>query len=140
MTPEAWHLIYDTWHLTLSGGGEHSLNLSSPHLLWFGIDSFLKILKKRVTDWMNQSMNHKGDYGTTSATPGPFFLSGACSSFVSRFTQLSLWNIYIKSVNCIACLGIQRKILLVYIPCCFQNYFLSLHRLLRNWACCTWIS
>ena len=31
------------WHMT---GDEHSLKFSAPHLLQFGIDSVLKILKK----------------------------------------------------------------------------------------------
>ena len=36
-----WHVTPDMWHMV---GGEHSLNISAPLLLRFGIDSVLKIL------------------------------------------------------------------------------------------------
>ena len=51
-------------------GGEHSLNISAPQLLWFGIDSVLKILNERITQSMNELMNHESVYRTAPATPG----------------------------------------------------------------------
>ena len=33
--------------------GEYSLKMSAPQLLQFGVDSFLKILNERITEWMN---------------------------------------------------------------------------------------
>ena len=54
------HVIRDTWHMTCDMGhkvrGEHSLKISAPQLLWFGIDSVLKILSKRITQGMNESV------------------------------------------------------------------------------------
>ena len=47
-------------------GGEHSLKISAPQLLWFGIDSVLKIMNERIT----QSVNDEGVYRTAPATPG----------------------------------------------------------------------
>ena len=48
VTPDTWHLTRDTWHVTPDMwhmvGGEHSLKLSAPQFLRFGIDSVLKIL------------------------------------------------------------------------------------------------
>ena len=35
------------WHMV---GGEHSLQISAPQFLQFGIDSVLKILNERITD------------------------------------------------------------------------------------------
>ena len=49
-------------------GGEHSLQISAPQLLRFGIDSVLKILNKDHS--IIQSMNHKGFYRTAPAKPG----------------------------------------------------------------------
>ena len=43
MTPDKWHMV----------GGEHSLKMSALQLLRFGINSVLKILSERITDWMN---------------------------------------------------------------------------------------
>ena len=51
------------------GGGEYSLKISAPQLLRFGIDSVLKILKKRITQWMNESINEwRKGYRTSPAT------------------------------------------------------------------------
>ena len=44
------HVACDTWW-----GGEHSLQISASQLLWFGINSVLKILNERMTDLINQS-------------------------------------------------------------------------------------
>ena len=51
-------------------GGEHSLKISAPQLLRFGIDSVLKTLNKRITDLINELMSDKGDCRTAPATPG----------------------------------------------------------------------
>ena len=61
--------ITDTWHET-HGGCEHSLKISAPQLLLFGIDCVLKILNKRITYWINEWINDKGVYRTAPATPG----------------------------------------------------------------------
>ena len=39
--------------VTYGGGGGHSLKMSALQLLWFGIDSVLKILNKRITESVN---------------------------------------------------------------------------------------
>ena len=49
-------------------GGEHSLKMSAPQLLWFGIDSVLKILNKKARP--DKSMNDEGVYKTAPTTPG----------------------------------------------------------------------
>ena len=55
-------------------GGEHSIQISSPQLLWFGKDSVLKILHERITNSMNEPINQwindKGVYRTAAATSG----------------------------------------------------------------------
>ena len=51
-------------------GGEHSLKISAPQLLWFWIDSVLKILNERITQSINQPMYHEGVYRTAPDTPG----------------------------------------------------------------------
>ena len=51
-------------------GEEHSLKTSAPQLLLFGIDSVLKILNKRITKSVNESVNDEGVYRTALAPPG----------------------------------------------------------------------
>ena len=46
VTPDTWHITHDMWHMV---GGEHSLKISAPQLLQFGIDSVLNILNERIT-------------------------------------------------------------------------------------------
>ena len=41
LTCDMWHVTCIMWHMV---GGEHSLKISAPQLLWFGINSTLKIL------------------------------------------------------------------------------------------------
>ena len=48
-------------------GGEHSLKISAPQLLWFGIRSALKIFPQST---LNESINYEGVYRTAPATPG----------------------------------------------------------------------
>ena len=50
-----WLVTPDIWHVT-QGGGEHSLKISDPQLLRFGIDSVLKIPNKSNTDLINESV------------------------------------------------------------------------------------
>ena len=47
-----WHVTRDTWHMT--GGSE----------------GVLMILRKRMTNWINQLMNYKGVCRTALAEPG----------------------------------------------------------------------
>ena len=44
-------MTYDMWHMV---GGEHSLKISAPQLLWFGIDSTLNIFPQTITEGVNQ--------------------------------------------------------------------------------------
>ena len=57
---DTWHVTYDMWHVTCGMwhmmGGEYYLKVSAPQLLQFGSDSVLKILKKRITQWMNKQL------------------------------------------------------------------------------------
>ena len=57
-------------------GGEHSLKISAPQLLRFGIDSVLKILNERMTfnESINEIINHKAVYRTAPATLGLLLL------------------------------------------------------------------
>ena len=48
-------------------GGEHSLKISAPQLLRFGLASVSKILNERM---VNHLINHEGVYRTAPATPG----------------------------------------------------------------------
>ena len=47
-------------------GDEHSLKISAPQLLWFGIDSALNIFPQTITFLLN----HEAVYRTAPATPG----------------------------------------------------------------------
>ena len=51
-------------------GDKHSLKISAPQLLQFGIDIVWKILNERMTYSVNESMNYKCVYRTAPATPG----------------------------------------------------------------------
>ena len=51
-------------------GGEHSLKISAPQLLWFGIDSTLNIFPQTMTESVSELINHGGDCRTAPATPG----------------------------------------------------------------------
>ena len=51
-------------------GGEHSLKISAPQLLWFGIDSALKIYPQTMTQLMNELINDEAVCRTAPATPG----------------------------------------------------------------------
>ena len=66
-------------------GGEHSLKISAPHLLRFGIDSVLKILSKRITYQINELMNDEGVYRTAPATPGLLKRKEYITSYVYFF-------------------------------------------------------
>ena len=48
-------------HVT-HGGGELSLKTLAPQLLWFEMDSVLKILNKRMTQLINELMSDKVVY------------------------------------------------------------------------------
>ena len=52
------------------GGGEHSLKMSAPYLLWFECNDVLKVWRKRITELINESINYEGVYRTAPATPG----------------------------------------------------------------------
>ena len=58
VTTDTWHLTPDTWHLT-------------PDTRW---NDVLKVLMKRITDWLTDSMNewrsNKGVCRAAQATPG----------------------------------------------------------------------
>ena len=56
LTPDIRHLTPDIWHVTQGTwlGGEHFLKISAPQLLWFGINSVIKILNERITQWINE--------------------------------------------------------------------------------------
>ena len=55
------------WHMV---GGEHSLKISAPNLLRFGIDRVLKILNQKISQLIIQLMINGGDCRTAPATPG----------------------------------------------------------------------
>ena len=50
MTPDTWNVRRDMWHMV---EGEHSLQITAPQLLWFGIDSVLKNLNENITQWID---------------------------------------------------------------------------------------
>ena len=55
VTCDMWHMTCDMWHVTCCGGWTFSWNVSSLALtvchLWY-----LKIWRKRIADWLNQSI------------------------------------------------------------------------------------
>ena len=59
------------------GGDEHSLKISALNLLWFGVDSILKILNERIT----KLMNDKGVYRRARATQG---LLNICKFYIRK--------------------------------------------------------
>ena len=54
MTPETWLVTQAKSHMV---GGEHSLKISAPQLLRFGIDRVLKIMNERINQLMKEWMN-----------------------------------------------------------------------------------
>ena len=50
--------------------GERSLKVSAPQLLWFGIDSALKIFPQTISELIKQLISDGGDCRTAPATPG----------------------------------------------------------------------
>ena len=78
VTPDTWNLRHDMWHVTHSHvtwdtwhvtremwhmvAAERSLKISAPQLLQFWIDSVLKILNKRINQWMNELVSNGGDW------------------------------------------------------------------------------
>ena len=62
-----WHVTYDTWHI---GDGEHCVKTSGPELLRFGSEDVLKTLRKRINDWLSESVSDKGVCRKKPATPG----------------------------------------------------------------------
>ena len=50
-------------------GEEHSLKLSAPQLLWFGIDSALNIFPQTIAQSLTY-LNDEAVYRTAPATPG----------------------------------------------------------------------
>ena len=69
-------------------GGEHSLKISAPQLLRFGIDIVLKIMN----EGMISSMSDGGDCRTAPATPGLLNIAGDLSS-ESNQSQLSFQHL-----------------------------------------------
>ena len=56
----------DMWHMV---GGEHSLKISAPQLLWFGIDSALNIFPQTISQLVSY-LPYEAVYRTAPATPG----------------------------------------------------------------------
>ena len=67
ITPDMLHVTRGMRHMV---GGEHSLKISAPNLLRFGMDSVLEILNKRITYQMNELIINEGVYRTALATRG----------------------------------------------------------------------
>ena len=59
-------VTYDSWHMRVGSGGP-SLNISAPWLLQFGSEGILKILRKRITEWVN---SYKGVCRTAQGYTG----------------------------------------------------------------------
>ena len=61
MTCDTWHVTFDMWYVTydmwLVVRGEHSLKISAPYLLRLVIYDIMKIWRKRLTDWLTDSLN-----------------------------------------------------------------------------------
>ena len=69
MTCDMWHVTCDMWHVTCDILWGMNI-LSKFQLLLFVIYDNMKIWRKRLTDWMNQWINHEAVYRTAPATPG----------------------------------------------------------------------
>ena len=57
VTHEMWHLTHNLWHMTL-GGGEPSVQISAPELLWFGSEGVLKIFSQKMTYLMKFELKY----------------------------------------------------------------------------------
>ena len=68
-------------------GGGHSLKISAPQLLWFGIDSTLNIFPQTMTQLLNQFINHRGVWRTAPATPG----------LLNKFNQHSVAGAFLQT-------------------------------------------
>ena len=80
-------------------GGEHSLKISDPQLLWFGIDSALNIFPQAMSYLFSylSYLNHEAVYRTAPATPGllttKFFLGRIFTNFGERCQtcEMDIW-------------------------------------------------
>ena len=67
VTQDKWHMTHDMWYMV---GGECSLKISAPQLLWFGITvPWIYFHKQWLSGRLNQLINHRGDCRTAPATP-----------------------------------------------------------------------
>ena len=102
-----WHMTRDTWHRTSTRdmwhmvGDEHSPKSSAPQLLRFGIDIFLKIWNKRITQWITQWNNEEGVYITAPATQGLLKRNSGRSRTISSQPFLSNldWKSSLQKAN-----------------------------------------
>ena len=74
----------------------YSLKISAPQLLWFGMDSVLKILNERMTQWIYESMNYKGDEWTAPATQGQVKIKVQDSVSSAKIWNTFLWRWILK--------------------------------------------
>ena len=101
MTHDMWHGTHDTWHATCDMwrvmGGEYYLKTSAPQLFWFVIYEILKIRRTRLTDWINELINHEADCKTAPATPGLLIIAHTWQNKTSWETPnlFSKYKIYI---------------------------------------------
>ena len=79
-------------------GGEYSLKITAPQLLQFGIDSVLKILNKRITEWMND-INYKGVYRTAPATLALLISQMELERIISHSVSQNSFIIISRSVS-----------------------------------------
>ena len=60
LTHDTWHVTHNMWHVTHGGGVEYALKMAAPQLFQFWIDSVLKILNRRMTEWINELIKYAG--------------------------------------------------------------------------------
>ena len=96
VTHDTWHVTHDTWHVTHRGWWTLSQNFSSLDLtvweLWF-----LKIWRKRMTEWMNEWINDKAVFWTAPATPGLLKTKKVLNYYILYWRlwwQVFLWGEY----------------------------------------------
>ena len=73
MTPDTWHMTHDMWHML---GVNILSKFQLPSSYGLGLTVFWRYFGKRLTQWLNQSINYEAVYRTAPATPGLLILDG----------------------------------------------------------------
>ena len=126
MTYDMLHLTCDMCYMTCdmwsSVVGENSLKVSASQLLLFVTYDILIIWRKRLTDWVTESINNKAVCRTAPATPGLLIMP-----MYSKALKIIQWYAnFSKSMKSIRkCLQVCTSIINYKVPKKSREFFSS---------------